>query len=141
MRIFEHDITVTIGSTNMEGNVYWVEFLRWFGEARELFLINLLPDIHMPDYLMEREVAIVTCNINTNFIRSAYFTDQVNIKVYAEKVENCSAVLGFEITNKKTGEILAKGNQKIAFINISNQRPVRIPKELKESVKEYLQDN
>lgn len=122
----------------MEGNVYWTRFLDWFGKARECFLVNLLLEVNMPEFLMEKNMAIVTCDIQVKFIKSAFFTDQVQIKIKAEKVENCSAILKFEIVNKISEEILNQGAQKLAFVNIKTRKPVRIPKEIKEEVDKYL---
>ena len=89
---------------------------------------------------MEKNILIVTCDVELKFLKSGYFTDQVRLEIIAEKIENCSVTLAFKNINKKTGEILNQGKQKLAFVDMTTGRPVRVPAELKEKVREYLQE-
>lgn len=142
MNIYTYDLTVTIGDTNMEGNVYWLKFLEWFGRARELFLLNLLPEVNMPDFLMgEKGMTIATRDIQSHFKKSAYFTDNLQLQIFLEKLQNASAVIAFQTVNKNTGEILNEGRQTLAFIDIHTGKPGKMPSEIKEAAKEYLVAN
>ena len=42
---FEYRHTVGFEETNIVGNVYYVNYLRWQGRCREMFLKQLAPDV------------------------------------------------------------------------------------------------
>lgn len=141
MKVYSHEVTVTISDTSIEMNVYWARYLLRFGEARELFLMYLMPfeEGGVMNFLKEEKgISISTYDIHGYFKDSAYFGDTIVIEVYVEKLEKASAVLAFQTKNKKTGNILNKGTQKVVFIDVNTGKITRIPEEIRRVVKDYV---
>jgi acyl-CoA thioesterase FadM len=138
MKTFEHLVTVTIGDTNMEGNVYWTNFCAWFGKARELFLVTLFPaEVNIPQFLMEQKLMIITCDVTMKFVSPAFFTDQLVVKINATDFGKCTVDMVATIVNAKDGKIVATGRQKLAFCNAETHKFVPIPDDMKRAALEY----
>ena len=136
---FEHRKIVTIGETNMEGNVYWLNFCRWFGEVRELFLLSLLPpEVNVAEFLKLNEIAIVTCDIGMDFLKPAFFTDRIIVRINTSNFGRCRLDILVEIENETSGEVIARGKQKLAFVSTASRRFVPIPDALRQPALEYL---
>ena len=45
MRTYEYEVTIGFEETNVVGNVYFVNHLRWQGKCRELFLRDHAPGV------------------------------------------------------------------------------------------------
>jgi hypothetical protein len=68
---------VTIGDTNMEKNVYWVNYCKWIGHTRGLFLMSLVPGRNIREFLEQRRVGLLTCDVSMKFLKPAYFGDAI----------------------------------------------------------------
>ena len=74
MRAYEYRHVVGFEETNLVGNVYFVNHLRWQGRCRELFLRD-----HAPGVLAElgRGLSFVTIHVSCDYfeeVRSASWT-------------------------------------------------------------------
>lgn len=131
-RKFTHRIVVTIGDTNMERNVYWVNYCKWFGQVRELFLMSLMPaGEHIREFLESRRVSMATCDVSVKFLRPAFFGDGIVAELWTERVRRCSLELVIEFRDEKSGEALATGRQKVAFLDADTQKVRAMPEELR----------
>ena len=145
-RVFEYPVIVTIADTNMEGNVYWTNFCVWFGKARELFLIELLPQGVSPlEFLMNQRLSIITCDVAMRFIKSAFFADRLVVKINTANFKGCSVDIIsriMKISNGSDGseELIATGRQKLAFCSSETKRFIPITEELKRVALQYKED-
>lgn len=140
-KVFKYGLTVTIGDTNLEGNVYWTNFCSWFGKARELFLMSLLPpEVNAFEFLQAYKIMIITCNVSMEFIKPAFFTNQIVVKINTDNFKKCSVDIVGEIINEKSGEVLATARQKVAFANIESKEFMPIPDQLLKAASEYQVD-
>ncbi len=138
MKTFEYTLKVTVGPTNMEGNVYWTSYFEWFGVARELFLMNLFPsDVNAFEQLFSQLIMIVTCDAQMKLVKPSYFSDDLVIKINTAKFGKCSLTLLVKIINKKSGDLIAKGEQKLAFCHLETHKFIKIPEDLLMAAKEY----
>lgn len=136
METFKYFFTVTVGKTNVEGNVYWTNHLDWFGVVRELFLFSLLPDGVNPfQYLMESDTVIITKSVGMDYKKQIYLADTLCFKLNTANFSQCSLDLILEIENQHK-QIIAVGRQKIAFAKL-NGTIKRIPENLKSKAKNY----
>jgi len=137
-RSYNYRLTATISDTNMEGNVYWTRFCEWFGKARELFLISLLPDgVNVAEFLKSQRIAIITCDVYMKFLKPVYFTDRIVVKINTDNFGKCSVVIVVTIVNEDTEEVVAIGRQKLAFTDTETKEFVPIPSLLKEAAIAY----
>lgn len=132
---FGYPVFVSIGDTNMEGNVYWVNYFAWLGKAREVFLISIFPDFLK---ILASGYNIVTHETNIKHIASAFFTEEIILEISMGEVRSTSAKM-FVKFQKKTGEKIAEGWQTLVFVDKQGD-PAFIPAELKEAVLKYVAD-
>lgn len=133
-KAYVYPVKVLIGDTNIEMNVYWLNFLKWFGQAREIFIFQGVPEIM--DILMSG-VKMVTYETNFKHLKEAHLLDDIIVRITVGEIRPASARLDAEFILAKTDEILARGWQRIVFTDMSN-KPIRIPDPIKAFAKEYL---
>lgn len=126
---FEHECTVFLNDTNMEGNMYWLSFLRWAGDAREAFLAK---ETVNPLALMEAGVRMITVDSYFKHEKPAFFLDECVVRVATSDIAQCSLRLQFEIWNSIKKERLCTGWQRIAFSDANGQL-IRIPEIIRNS--------
>ncbi len=131
---FSFDLRVYLKDTNLFGNVYFANYFFWQGVAREEFFRLVTPD---PMFFVNKRITMVTIEASMKFRKEALLFDDVMIEVSIAKPKITTFELLFIFTNKKSGEILGEGRQKIGFVNEGKQ-VIPIPKELITRGIEYL---
>ncbi|MFA6322849.1 MAG: thioesterase family protein [Candidatus Buchananbacteria bacterium] len=142
-RFFEHIVTVTIGATNMQKTAYWAKYCEWFGEARELFMLNLLslsafspPEGMRLDEVFEQfQVALETADLNIRFLRPTYFGDRISIRINTRNFTENSVMLVADFL--KGEEVVAHCRQTIVFFNPVNGERIPIPEFLRTPALEF----
>ncbi|NOZ08594.1 MAG: acyl-CoA thioesterase, partial [FCB group bacterium] len=71
---FEFHHIVSFAETNLVGNVYFVNYIKWQGECRELFLRE-----HAPDILEEltRGLSLVTVRVSCEYFQELTAFDEI----------------------------------------------------------------
>jgi len=105
-------IFVGLKETNIEGNVYWTHFFEWFGQAREQFLLLLIPDF---EERFKAGLRIITYEEHLKHIAPAFFGEKVIVKISVSEMKKVQACLSFEVENATTGHKLAEGWQILLF--------------------------
>lgn len=131
--IFEK--TIYLGNTNLFGNVYFARYFDWQGEARESFFNKLFPESKS---LFKSGIKFVTIEASVKFVKETFAFDEIIIKVHAENLKFTTLDLIFTYLNKKTGELIARGRQKLGFVD-SNNKVIPIPEQLKIAWKEFIE--
>lgn len=132
---FRYPVFVSIGDTNMEGNVYWLNYFKWFGIARERFLISVFPDFLK--MFASGMATIITHETSIKHIASAFFADEVTLEIWLTDVRKTSARMMVDFVKKSTGEKLAEGWQMLVFGD-KQGHPAPLPPELREAVLKYV---
>lgn len=112
MEKFRLPITVYIGDTNIEGNVYWTHYFDWAGRAREAFARWAVPNI------MEEigsGLTLITVETNIKHLRPAFLYDELIVAVGIKEIRKASLQLSFDFFNQKTEALIATGWQVITF--------------------------
>jgi enediyne biosynthesis thioesterase len=138
MRAFEYKHTVGFEETNLVGNVYYVNHLRWQGRCRELFLREHAPDILQR---LRQDLRLVTTRCNCDYLAELCAFDEITVRMrLKERVQN-RLVLAFEYVKILAGseEIVARGEQEIACMRIDNGSlvPTSIPESLRRALEKY----
>ena len=138
MKAYEYRHVVGFEETNLVGNVYYVNHLRWQGRCREMFLRE-----HAPDLLGElaRDFALATVRCSCDYLAELVAFDEVVVRMrLGEMVQNRLTLL-FDYWRRKDGgeELVARGEQVIACMRREGERavPVPIPSSLREALKPY----
>ena len=139
MRAFEHRHVVGFEETNLVGNVYFVNHVRWQGRCRELFLRE-----HAPGVLDEiaRGLYLATTRCTCEYLRELAAFDQVVVRMRLGALAQNRMTLQFEYARvgpEGGEELVARGEQQIAFMRRDGQGtvPAPIPAELRAALRPY----
>jgi enediyne biosynthesis thioesterase len=137
-RAYEHHHLVGFEETNLVGNVYYVNHLRWQGRCREMFLRD-----HAPEVLAELSQGLVlaTVRCSCDYLAELAAFDAIVLRMrLGEMVQNRLTLL-FEYWRGE--ELVARGEQQIACMRRGTGDPpgraipTPIPAALREALRPY----
>jgi enediyne biosynthesis thioesterase len=139
VRAFEYRHIVGFEETNLVGNVYYANHVRWQGRCREMFLRE-----HAPEILDElnRDLALVTTRVSCEYFNELFAFDEVVIRMRAGAVSQNRVTMLFDYLRAgEKGEVLvAKGEQQIACMRRTNTEavPTPVPEPLRKALEPFL---
>jgi enediyne biosynthesis thioesterase len=128
MRTYELRHVIGFEETNLVGNVYYVNYVRWQGRCREMFLRD-----HAPSVLLElqRGLALVTTHCSCDYYDELTAFDRITIRMTLREMSQSRLMLDFEYWKGDT--LAARGAQGIACMRKRNgvMEPEAWPEELR----------
>ena len=138
MRVYEYPHIVGFEETNLVGNVYYVNHLRWQGRCREMFLRD-----HAPEVLDElrRDLALATVRCACDYLAELEAFDTLVLRMRLGGIRQNRIRLLFEYWRRSdTGEeLVARGEQEVACMRRQDgeTRPTPIPPALLRALEPY----
>jgi len=124
--------------TNLLGNVYYVNHLRWQGRCREMFLRD-----HAPGVLDEltHELVLATVRCSCEYYQELRAFDELLIRMRLASLVQNRIGLDFEYWRIAGGgeELVARGQQEVACLRKDAHQvlPAPVPEELREALRPY----
>jgi enediyne core biosynthesis thioesterase len=140
MRAYEYRHVVGFEETNLVGNVYYVNHLRWQGRCRELFLRD-----HAPEVLAEltQDLRLVTLRCSCDYLEELSAFDAVVVRMRLGALRQSQLALLFEYSRQAgaTEQLIARGEQHVACMRQERGRlvPAPIPPALREALRPYAE--
>ena len=140
MRAYEYRHVVGFEETNLVGNVYYVNHLRWQGRCREMFLRD-----HAPEVLDElaQGLSLATTRCSCDYLAELAAFDEVVIRMRLGAITQNRLTLVFEYwrVGGAQEELVAHGEQQVACMRRVGERlaPAPIPSALREALRPYEQ--
>jgi enediyne core biosynthesis thioesterase len=136
---FEHRHVVGFEETNLVGNVYYVNYLRWQGRCREMFLKNEAPEV-LAD--LQDDLKLFTLRVDCEFFAELTAFDELSIRMRLIDLAQTQIEFGFDYVrlDPAGGEVLAaRGSQRVACMRGPNNRtvPSRVPEALTRALAPY----
>ena len=134
MRAYEYRHVVGFEETNLVGNVYYLNHLRWQGRAREMFLHEYAPEILQE---FERGLALITLNCACQYLGELKAFDQVLLRMFLSFTAQNRIAMRFEYWREgEPAELVARGEQEIACMWRQGEAlvPAPIPTKLQEAL-------
>ena len=145
---YEYRHVVGFEETNLVGNVYYANYIRWQGRCRELFLHD-----HAPDVLeaLQHELALVTTHVSCDYLAELYAFDELAIRMRLEGLTQNRITMHFDYwcvggcyNRSSPGEadetMIARGQQQIACMRRVGAElvPARFPPSLQAALQCYV---
>ncbi|MGI8665206.1 MAG: acyl-CoA thioesterase [Jatrophihabitans sp.] len=136
---FEYRHLVGFEETNLVGNVYYVNYLRWQGRCREMFLRE-----HAPDVLQEirLDLKLFTLRCECEYLAEIAAFDELSIRMRLEDLTQTQIGFAFDYVRVRDGvdDLVARGRQRIACMRGPNTdtRPAQVPPSLRKALEPYL---
>jgi enediyne biosynthesis thioesterase len=138
MRAYEYRHVVGFEETNLVGNVYFVNHLRWQGRCRELFVKE-----HAPEVLADlgRGLALVTTRVSCEYLSELSAFDEIVLRMRLGALVQNRITLHFEYWRRREAEeeLVARGEQQVACLGRDGERlvAVPVPAALREALRSY----
>jgi enediyne biosynthesis thioesterase len=137
-RYYEYRHVVGFEETNLVGNVYFVNYLRWQGRCRELFIQENAPAVIAE---IKDGLKLLTVRCECDFIAETTAFDEVSIRMRLDGLTQTQVGFAFDYVRLRPGaeELVARGKQRIACMYGSNDdaRPCRVPEPLRIALADY----
>jgi len=130
---YDYIIRITLTETNIEGTVSHDEFAKLFGKARELFILEYLPEIAGE---MGKTFLLQTRSASYDFQKSFRFGELMIVRLRTLRIGNTSFEIGAEFINAQTKETYATGKQVIISTDLKGV-PIKIPDYLRNILSGY----
>jgi len=139
LKVYEYQHTVTFEETNLIGNVYYTNFLKWQGMCREHFLRDNVDDFLS---LLDQGWGIVTTHCSCQYVLELFAFEEVVIRMSLRDQISNRMVMDFEYwrNNDNQAELVATGEQGVAFIDTTKEhgKTNALPKSVAKVIKAYL---
>jgi enediyne biosynthesis thioesterase len=138
-RAFEYRHVVGFEDTNLVGNVYYVNHLKWQGRCREMFLRQ-----HAPELLddLRSGLYLVTVRCSCDYLSEAFAFDEITVRMRLKDLQQSRVVMSFEYWRARDGgseELIARGEQEAACMRngVSGLEAAPWPPPLKDALRAY----
>jgi enediyne biosynthesis thioesterase len=137
-KYYEYRHTVGFEETNMVGNVYYVNYLRWQGRCREMFLKDRAPAV-LED--LQKDLKLFTLKVDCEFFAELTAFDEILIRMRLTELAQTQVQFGFDYVRLDEGgeTLVARGSQRVACMRGPNTRtiPARVPEALAKALQPY----
>lgn len=138
-RYFEYQHTVGFEETNLVGNVYYVNYLRWQGRCRELFLKQHCPEV-LAD--LQADLKLFTLKVDCEFFAELTAFDELAIRMRLVELTQTQVEFSFDylrLAGAGDGQLVARGRQRVACLRGANGQvaPTRVPDGLARALDGY----
>ncbi|TWT24767.1 thioesterase family protein [Planomicrobium sp. CPCC 101110] len=129
-----HETTVKVrfSETDALGHISSISYFIYLEEARTDFFQELGLGADIADW------KIILISAQCDFVRQGHFNQRLKIATEVSRLGDSSFMLAHQITDEKTGELIAKGEAGAVYFNFKKQKSERLPAELKEKLEKYL---
>ena len=138
MNTYDYSHIVSFEETNLVGNVYYANHVKWQGRCREMFLYD-----HAPDVLeqMSQGLALVTVRVSCEYFAELFAFNHLSIRMQLQNCHQNRITMLFEYwrLDPDGDELVARGEQQVACMHRDGDHmtPVQIPKSLKAALEVY----
>lgn len=129
----ETQVRVRYGETDQMGVVYHANYASYFEVGRTEWLRQYGITYKSME---ENGIMLPVISLQINYKNSACYDDLLKVKTTLKKIPLASIEFDYELLNEN-GDILAKGNTVLAFIDTKRNRPTRCPKYLLDKLQNY----
>jgi enediyne core biosynthesis thioesterase len=127
MKSYEYRHVVAFEETNLVGNVYYTNHIRWQGRCREMFLKDHAPDIVNE---LSKGLALITTRVSCDYFGEIAAFDEIIVKMRLAGRTLNRITMSFEYWRQSASsreQLVARGEQEIACTRRIGEELVAIP--------------
>jgi len=138
MRAYEYRHVIGFEETNLVGNVYYANHIRWQGRCRELFLRD-----HAPELLnqLRTDLHLVTVRCSCEYLAELHAFDEVIVRMRLVSLVQNRISLDFEYwrSSESDEQLVARGEHEVACLRREGDRtvPAPVPESLRAALSLY----
>jgi enediyne biosynthesis thioesterase len=135
---YEYRHVVGLEETDLVGNVYNVNYVRWQGQCREMFILE-----HAPGVLDELsgDLELRAIESDCEYLADISAFDEVSIRMRLKELSQAQVVLAFDVVRVRDGveDLAARCQQRVACVRRVNgaATPAPVPPQLASALSAY----
>jgi enediyne biosynthesis thioesterase len=135
---YEYRHVVSFDETNLVGDVYDVNYLRWQGRCREMFLLE-----HTPTVLDELcgDLELITVQSECVHLAEVSAFDEVSVRMRLEELTPTQIGFAFDFVRIREGaeRLIAQGRQRVTCLRSADgaTAPAPVPAQLAAALEAY----
>jgi enediyne core biosynthesis thioesterase len=137
---YEYRHVVGFEETNIVGNVYYVNYLRWQGRCREMFLREKASEV-LDD--LRDDLKLFTLRVDCEFFAEITAFDELSLRMRLDQLTSTQIQFSFDYVRVGgDGEhLVATGKQRIVCMRGPNTNtvPTRVPVALRDALVPYTE--
>ena len=137
-RAYEYRHVVGFEETNLVGNVYYANYVRWQGRCREMFLREHAAEVGRA---LTEGFALVTTRVSCEYLSELFAFDEVAIRMRLRGLTQNRITMSFEYWRLTAGgeEMVARGEQQVACMQREGNvmLPTPVPEKLRAALETY----
>lgn len=142
-RAYEYRHVVCLEETNLVGNVYYVNHLRWQGRCRELFLEEHAPGVIAA---LRKDLALVTTHCSCEYFQELEPFDRIVVRMRLTELQQNRVTMRFDYHRARADAepsdleaLVARGEQQIACMRrtAAGLVAIPVPEELRTALQPY----
>jgi len=126
MTIFHWPVRVYYEDTDAGGVVFYANYLKFFERARTEMLRDM--GYEQDQLIAEQNIIFVVRAVQVDYLTPARFNELLDVTAEVTLAKKVS--LNFEQTIARDGDVLCKGNIRIACLDAETMKPKAIPDNL-----------
>jgi len=126
MKTFHWPIRVYYEDTDAGGVVFYANYLKFLERARTEMLRDM--GFEQDQLIAEQKLIFVVRSVQIDYLAPARFNDALEATAQVTQAKKVS--LNFEQTVTRNGDVLCKGNVRIACLDPTTMKPKAIPDNL-----------
>jgi enediyne core biosynthesis thioesterase len=137
---YEYRHLVCFEETNLVGNVYYVNYIRWQGRCREMFLRDRAPTV-LQD--IRGDLKLFTLQVECDYLAELAAFDELSIRMRLEDLTQTQIGFAFDYVRLREGgtveDLVGRGRQRVACMRGPNcdTKPAKVPDELLAALTPY----
>lgn len=123
-------IIVRFSDCDPIGHTNNAAYFTFFEQARVSFVRELF-QLKPNQTLSWQDFPFIIAEINCRFIKPSYPDQYLIVSAFTGEIKNSSFFINYEITDEKTGEMIATGTSALVWYDYTQNKSIRIPEELR----------
>jgi len=139
-RAFEYRHVVGFEETNLVGNVYYANHVRWQGRCREMFLRDNAPDVLAA---LGDGLSLVTTRVSCEYLAEVRAFDEIRVRMQLAELGPGRLAMAFEYWRVGSrDELVARGEQHVVCMRRTSERTgemavSELPSALRDALRSY----
>lgn len=130
----EQLIKVRFSETDALRHVSNISYFIYLEEARIEFLKVLGFNTDLENW------NVIMVSVNCDFIKQAYFDQELTVISHIDRIGNSSFMMGHEIVDAKTGALIAKGSAGAVHFNFDTQKGEPLPVDIRRKLEHHQRE-
>lgn len=134
MKTFDTNFEVYFEDISPSGKIHLEKLAEWMSMAREQYFKTTCPE-HLK--FVDSNIKMFTTNVSIITIGNSRWADTITAILTTDNIKKISFEMHIDFKNPRTNQVIARGIQKVAFVNINTKEFTSVPEDMKNVIVNY----